>query len=57
MLELYEPMLKQHRSTIENILDQMKRFNYRPFVLCNNQLMALKHEHYSRFENVVFVCE
>ena len=57
MLELWEPMLRQHQSTIEEVLHRMQCLHYRPFVLFNNQLVAFKREHFSRFENVVFVCE
>jgi len=55
MLELFEPMLERHGSSIQNVLDQMHTNGYRPFVASGGQLVPFTREHYNRFYNVAFI--
>jgi FkbM family methyltransferase len=55
MLELFEPMLERHGSSIQSVLDQMHCSGYRPFVPSGRQLVPFAREHYSEFYNVVFI--
>lgn len=57
MLELYEPMLTHYGSSIDEILGQMGRFGYRPFVFAGGQLVRFEREHYNRLYNVIFLDE
>jgi FkbM family methyltransferase len=54
MLELYEPMLVQYGTNIEEIFRKMQCFGYRAFVLANGRLIHFQPEHHSHLYNVFF---
>lgn len=57
MLEMYEPMLSQHGSSIENILQRMRDHGYTPFVNDGGRLTPFVPQHYNRFVNVFMVSQ
>lgn len=54
MLELNDPMLRKHGSSIDRLLTQMRFFGYSPFVCHRARRVPFSKEHYGRFENVFF---
>jgi FkbM family methyltransferase len=55
MLELYEPMLAQYGTSVENISRKMKCFGYEAFVLSNRHLVPFERELHGHLYNVVFI--
>jgi FkbM family methyltransferase len=56
MLELYEPMLAQFGTSIEEIDRKMQSHGYRSYVAINGELQTFAKRHYNRLYNVFFSC-
>jgi FkbM family methyltransferase len=57
MLELYEPMLQKHGSSISQVVDQMYRYGYRSFICVSGRMVPFELNHHNVHYNVFFVTQ
>jgi FkbM family methyltransferase len=54
LLELFQPMLGKHASSIDSIVDWMRGLGYQPFILHEGSKQPFARAHYDHFYNVFF---